>query len=392
MYKNPPGYRGLLYPFMVAYPSENCKEVFMDCIKCKKPIPDDALFCQHCGKRQTPEPRKHRKRPNGSGTISKLSGNRAKPWCARKNDVFIGTYKTRTEAQKALDRLTDVDVNEKYNMTFTDVYKKWLPEHEREITEEAKSNYVWAYSYCEDLHSQKYRSLRTSDFQAVIIRMEKKGLSKSSCEKVMQLFGQLSSWAMREDIINKDYSKFVTTVATQKSEGVVLRPATIRAIQKSENVASDIVLILLATGCRPNELFNALVTNCHESYFIGGSKTKAGKNRIIAISKIGQRSYKKLLTAAKAKGADRLIDGYKGNKEYRNFAKREFKQLVQEVGEDFTPYDCRHTFATLAKKSGVDPQTLRRMLGHSSLHTTDKYYTHLEADDIISEIQLVKIG
>ena len=364
----------------------------MDCIKCKQPIPDDALFCQHCGKRQGPEPRKHRKRPNGSGTISKLPGNRAKPWCARKNGVYIGAYKTRTEAQKALDRLTDVDVNEKYNMTFAGVYEKWLPEHEREITEEAKSNYAWAYSYCEDLHPQKYRSLRTSDFQAVIIRMEKKGLSKSSCEKVMQLFGQLSAWAMREDIINKDYSKFVTTVATQKSEGVVLRPATIKAIQKSENMASDIVLILLATGCRPNELFNAQVANCHDSYFIGGSKTAAGKNRIIAVSKIGQRSYKKLLTAAKAKSADRLIDGYKGNKEYRNFAKREFKQLVKEVGEDFSPYDCRHTFATLAKKSGIDPQTLRRMLGHSSLHTTDKYYTHLDADDIIAEVHLIKIG
>lgn len=363
----------------------------MECIKCARVIPDDALFCPYCGRRQVPEPKKHKKRANGTGTISKLSGNRAKPWCARKNDVFIGTYKTRTEAQRALDKLTDIDIGEKYNMTFAGVYEKWLPEHERIITEEAKGTYEWAYKHCEDLHSRKYRSLRTSDFQGIIIQMEKKGMSKSSCEKVMQLFGQLSAWAMREDVIQKDYSRFVSTVAAQKSEGIVLRPATIRAIQKSDNMAADIILILLATGCRPNELFNAQVSNCQDTYFIGGSKTHAGRNRIIAVSKIGQQSYRKILTAAKAKGADRLIEGYKGNKDYRNFAKREFKQLVEEVGQPFSPYDCRHTFATLAKKSGVDPQTLRRMLGHASLHTTDKYYTHLDADDILQEVQHIKI-
>lgn len=364
----------------------------MECLKCKKQIQDDAVFCPYCGKRQVPEDRKHKKRSNGTGTISKLSGNRAKPWSARKNDVFIGTFKTRGEAQRALERLVDVDVNSKFNMTFEQVYKKWLPEHEREIEAGSKDTYEWAYTFCEPLSQCKYRSLRASDFQGIIISMEKKGMSKSSCEKVMQLFGQLSAWAMREDIIYKDYSRFVNTVAEQKSEGTVLKAKTVRAIQKSNNIAADIVLILLGTGCRPNELFNAQLANCHENYFIGGSKTNAGRNRVIAVAKIGQHSYNKLLLAAKAQGAERLIDGYKGNKDYRNFAKREFKELVQEVGEKFSPYDCRHTFATMAKRSGVDPQTLRRMLGHASLQTTDKYYTHLDANDILSEISNVKIG
>ena len=82
----------------------------MECIKCKKEIPDGSAFCNHCGKRQTPEPRKHKKRANGTGEIFKLSGSRAKPWAARKAGEFIGTYATRTEAQKALDRLTDVEI------------------------------------------------------------------------------------------------------------------------------------------------------------------------------------------------------------------------------------------------------------------------------------------
>lgn len=364
----------------------------MNCIKCQAPLPEGAQFCHICGKKQVAEPRKHRKRANGTGSISKLSGNRAKPWAARKNGICIGTYATRPEAQKALERLVDVDVNTKFNMTFAQVYEAWLPEHEREIGSTAKDNYRAAYKHCTSLHQRKYRNLRASDFQKVIIELEQKGLSKSSCEKVMQLFGQMAAWAMREDVVQKNYAQYCKTVALQKTEGIVLSVKTIQAIRNSTNHAADIILIFLATGCRPNELFNAQTANCHDSYFIGGSKTDAGRNRVIAVAPIGIAAYQKMLAKARQDGEPLLIGGYGGNKNYSNFVKREFKELVREVGENFTPYDCRHTFATQAKRSGIDPQTLRRMLGHANLSTTDKYYTHLNTDDILTEITSIKIG
>lgn len=364
----------------------------MICVKCRQEIPDGSTFCNLCGKKQTSETRKHKKRANNTGNISKLSGSRAKPWLARKNGVSVGTFSTRGEAQRALERLVDIDVNTRFNMTFAQIYDAWLPEHEREITEKGKEGYKSAYKHCTDLHDRKYRSLRTSDFQAVIIKMERKGLSKSTCEKVMQLFGQLSAWAMREDVIHKDYSRYVNTVAKQKSEGIVLKDSTIQSIQKSKSKAADIVLILLASGCRPNELFNALTVNCHDAYFIGGSKTETGRNRVIPVASIGRDAYHKILTRARENGHERLIYGYEGNKQYSNFAKREFKELMEETGEVFTPYDCRHTFATMAKRSGMDPQILRRILGHASLTTTDQYYTHLDTGDILAQIDSVTIG
>ena len=60
-----------------------------NCIKCKAELPDGAVFCHLCGKRQAQEPRKYKKRGNGTGCISKLPGNRKKPWRARKNDVQV---------------------------------------------------------------------------------------------------------------------------------------------------------------------------------------------------------------------------------------------------------------------------------------------------------------
>ena len=356
----------------------------MECIKCKRQLPDGAAFCLFCGKKQEPVRRKYAKRANGTGSISKLSGSRNKPWLVRKNGISLGTYATRVEAQKALERLTDVDVTEKFNMTFKQIYDAWLPEHERGIGESAKGNYKTALQHAEPLHDSRFRSLRASDFQQIIINMEEKGLSKSSCEKVLQLFGQLSEWAIREGILQTNHSRYCTITAKQKSEGQVIPVKAIKALEKSKHIAADIALILLATGCRGNELFSVPLGNCSDRYFIGGSKTGAGKNRVIAVAPIGLGAYRRVLSAAREKGGTRLIDGYKGNRTYSNFAKREFKELMKELGlEGFTPYDCRHTFTTLAIRSGVDKQTLRRMLGHADLATTDKYYTHLGLEDIL---------
>ena len=354
------------------------------CKKCSAPLPPGALFCPLCGKKQASEPRKRRKRANGTGCISKLPGKRSKPWMARKNDICIGTYSTYAEAQKALERLTDEPVTDKFNMTLRQIYDAWLPEHERDISSSQRACYAAAFKNCPELHSLQFRSLRKSDFQAVIIRLEEEGKSKSTCEKTLQLFGQLAKWAKDEGIVQTNHAENVTIVAKQKSTKQPFTQEQINAIQASNLPAAKIALILIATGCRPNELFSATLGNCAENYFVGGSKTDAGRNRVIAVSPMGLSAYQSLLEAAKASGGSLLIDGYTGNRTSTNFAKRDFKALMEEIGApDMTPYHCRHTFITNAVRSGVRPELLERMVGHASIATTDKHYTHLGKDDIL---------
>lgn len=362
-----------------------------NCIKCNIDLPEGALFCPSCGKRQAPEPRKYKKRANGTGTISKLSGNRAKPWMARRNDVCIGTFKTRTEAQKALERVTDATITEKYNLTFKQIYDEWKPVQERKVSKSQMMCYVTSFNLCKELHERQFRQLKKSDFQNVIIRLEQDGKSKSTCEKMRQLFSQLSKWALAEEITQVNHAQHLNTVAKQLTTKQVLLKENIKAIQQSTSRGANIVLILIACGCRPNELFNALLVNCHEDYFIGGSKTEAGKNRPVVISEVGLQAYQQLrLQAIKNKGT-KLIDGFEGNKNQHNFAKREFRDLMEEIGRpDVSMYCCRHTYITNAARCGVDQRALQQMVGHVDKETT-KIYTHLNIDDLRSETQKINI-
>lgn len=359
------------------------------CIKCKNEIPEGSVYCLYCGKKQERSPRKRKKRANGTGNISVLSGNRTKKYMARQNGEIIGTYATYVEAQKALDRLTDVDVNDKYNMTFAQVYAAWAPEHSREM-QSGMGNYSASYKNCPELHDRKFRSLRKSDYMAVIIRLEQAGKSKSTCEKMIQLFGQLSKWAMDEGVIQQNHAQNVRTTAQQLSTKKPFTPAEIQRIAESSLPAAQIALILIATGCRPNELFKVPLSRCFSGHFVGGSKSEAGRDRIIAVSPIGQSAYTALRQAAIQSGGIRLIDGYSGNRDAANFAKRDFKALMAEIGAmAMTPYNCRHTFITLAVKSGVAPAILKRMVGHADISTTDKNYTHLDANDILDAVKAV---
>lgn len=83
-----------------------------------------------------------------------------------------------------------------------------------------------------------------------------------------------------------------------KSTREIFSDQDIAAIKKSGVPAADIALILISCGCRPGELFNVPLVNCREDHFIGGSKTEAGKNRVIPIGSDGIAAYQKMRVRA----------------------------------------------------------------------------------------------
>lgn len=363
----------------------------MQCVKCKAELPDGAVFCHLCGKRQEREPRKYRKRENGSGSISKLSGNRKRPWVARKRGVSIGTFATRAEAQKALERLTDVDINDKYNMTFKQVYDRWKAEHSREISQKTMRDYEWAFGICPQLHDMKIRKIMRSDYQAAIIKLELEGKSKGTCQKLRVLLGMLSRWALEEGITINDPADSLNTTAKQKTVREIFLEAEIDAIKNSKLPAADIALILISCGCRPGELFKVPLASCFDDHFIGGSKTEAGRDRVIPIGPDGLEAYQRMRQAAIDKGGKLLVDGYKGSHSANNFGKREWKNLMEEIGRPGTvPYCCRHTFVTRAIRAGVDLPVLEAIVGHVSRETT-RIYTHLQAGDLVEAVQGMEV-
>ena len=54
-----------------------------------------------------------------------------------------------------------------------------------------------------------------------------------------------------------------------------------------------------------------------------------------------------------------------------------------------TPHICRHTFCSIMANRGMNPKTLQKIMGHSSIEITLNVYTHLENKDVMKEFNRV---
>lgn len=356
-----------------------------NCIKCTAPLPDGAIYCPACGKKQssTPAPKALR-RANGMGTVYKLSGRRKRPWVAAKRKVIVGYFATKTEALEALERLSGQRLTWRYNLTFKEVYEEWKVEHFRTIGPDGQAQYERAYDVFKPLHNCKFRELRTADFQQVIDQHMNK--SHSTVSKYKQLLTQMSKWAIRENLITTDLATYVRVPENTKKEKGVFTGEEIVKIEQDGSEESRIVCMLLATGMRIGELFNLKLEDYHVDYVIGGSKTDAGRERVIPIRPEGKAHF--AYFAEKAVGKEKLLDGYKGNHDPANFRNREYKALLDRLGisKAKTPHATRHTYTTRAVKEGLSPEVLQKVLGHADYSTTANIYTHIAPEDLVKSV------
>ena len=362
----------------------------MVCKKCRAELPEGAAYCPYCGRRVAPDSRKPLKRANGTGTVYKLQGRRRRPWVAAKRRVVLGCYDTKTAAMEALERMAAMDVSEKYNMTFAQVFEAWKEEHYRDITAAGIATYENSFKIFAELHDRKFRSLRTADFQRVMDRHMDK--THSTLSKYKQLLTQMSRWAMREEIITTNFATYVRLPENVRKEKEIFTAAEIAALEAAsgDSDAAKIVLMLIYTGMRIGELFKLPLSDYHGTYVIGGEKSAAGRNRVIPIRPEGRGYF--AYFAAIATG-ELLLSGYGGNQDTHNFRNRDYYPLLKRLGiERKSPHATRHTYASEARRMGMPPEILQKILGHASYSTTANIYVHTEISTLVAAVEVPSPG
>lgn len=355
----------------------------MNCRKCKAEMPDDGKFCPYCGAKQVQEKRKTLKRANGTGTVYKLQGRRKRPWVASKSKTIIGYYETKTAALEALNRLTGRSLDERYNMTFEDVFEAWKLEHYKELTKSGQTQYDISFQVFAPLHKRKFRDLRTADFQAAIDPHMKK--THSTVSKYKQLITQMSKWAIREELITTNFASFVRLPENVKKEKEIFTDEEIEKLEKDGSETAKIILMLIYTGMRIGELFYLPLADYHGTYVVGGEKTAAGRNRIIPIRPEGRGYF--TYFAGQADGP-LLLSGFTGDKVAANFRRRNYYPLLDKLGmERKSPHATRHTYASRARKAGMAPEILQKILGHADYNTTANIYVHTDVDELIKAVE-----
>jgi len=248
------------------------------------------------------------RRANGTGCVTKMSGNRRKPWRARvtlgwkevdaiiagrevrvKKQAYktIGYFATKAEAEIAISRDMDMPLSEDSGITLKGLFEKWRKtEAYTELSRQTKDGYNAAFKYLSRYHNHKFKDLKTAQFQSAINFARELGKSRSTMEKIKTLSGILSEYAFTQDIVNKTYYKSIRLPAEKKQQIDTFSDLDKQILFKNDS--DDIVktiLILIYTGMRISELLT--LSKWHvdiENWIVtGGVKTDAGKDRVIPL-------------------------------------------------------------------------------------------------------------
>lgn len=134
--------------------------------------------------------------------------------------------------------------------------------------------------------------------------------------------------------------------------------------------------LLIYTGCRLNEILT-LQWSYVTSHHLELPDSKTGRRRI----PLPREAYDILMSLPRDPENPYVILGGSETGPLVNLQKP-WQRIRKRAGiEDVRIHDLRHTYASVAIKDGIDPFTLKEIMGHKNLITTLRY-AHL-ADDAV---------
>lgn len=339
------------------------------------------------------------RKPNGYGTIKKLSGNRRRPFVflvsknGRQKPVEYFTSQIEAEIFQAdYNKIHHNRSLPGHQITLAELYHRWLPAHIADTapSESAIASYSNSFEHLALLHYEPFQKLKYSDYQRIIDSMRKSGLSYSSCKKVRSLISLLEKYARKLEIIDKSYAPLLSIGKNKpvRPHKPFSRQKINRLWQHTDEPGVDTVLILLYTGMRVGEMLHLQKSdvNLRQRYIrITKSKTAAGIRTI----PIHHRIYP-LIEARMNTSGPWLISQNDHMCSYSNYCIlwRNVMHLIHADGH--TTHDCRHTVATLLDNAGANETAKRRILGHAGGDVTERVYTHKGLRQLRKCIELLK--
>lgn len=357
------------------------------------------------------------KAPNGYGSVSKLSGNRRRPfqvritigWELNEKGKSVQKYKTLGYFEKRKDALLALaeynanpyDLTSK-DLTFAEIYKRWSEPHFERFPS-SKGGIQAAYKRCAPLYDIKMKDIKTAHLNEIMKTVSE--MSEESQLKVKTVFKNNFKYALENDIISKDYSQFVkiTPKKSKKKQKFFTKDEIFLLFQFSdfkvnfpiskksykELNLTDTALMLLYTGMRIGELLEIKLQDIdfiNETIHIRGTKTE-NADRVIPI-------HKELLPILeKYKENEYLVQNSNGKPiKYDPYKKYFFDPYMEHLGLSHTPHALRHTFISLMDSAGVPASSvaLKRIIGHSNADVTE-HYTHKEIEELREKINMLKV-
>jgi len=210
------------------------------------------------------------------------------------------------------------------------------------------------------------------------------GVTPQTINRSLNTLKSVISYAYAQGCINTNYLQGYKRLKV--TGGSVVRYLSVdeeinlyKEIYKRSDQVRCIVIIMLNTGGRPNEVYSLTWKDIDfnlKNVIYKGAYTKSSTTRVIPLNEkciIELLRWKSISSTVLLFPAD-SISGYTTS------IVLSFKKMLKRAEiSDFRLYDLRHAFASKLIMNGVDVYTVSKLLGHSDIKMTE-IYAHLSND------------
>lgn len=330
------------------------------------------------------------KNPNRFGTVTKLSGNRRRPWIVKEGisgkQKPIGYTATREEGLILLAQYNhspwDIEADK---ITLQELYDLWLEKRAVKLGKGNQSSLKSAYRHCASLSGLRYNQIKSYQMQDCI---DSCGCGYSTQGAIKNLWGHLDRFAMELDIISKQCSTLLTSDPIPETTKEIFTDEEVSRLWDNQSMPwVDSILFFLYTGFRISEMIDLKIENVNlqEWTLTGGTKTAAGKNRLIPI----HTKIRDIVQARFKQSKSGFLFEYHGKKlnqsQYREF----WAGIMKALDMNHTPHECRHTFRSRLDSAGANKVCIDRLMGHKSKGTGERVYTHKNIEELRLNIEKI---
>jgi site-specific recombinase XerD len=228
--------------------------------------------------------------------------------------------------------------------------------------------------------------LNKATLSEFVVKMRESGLSARSCNDYSKGMNSFFKWLYENEIVKELFK-----VQMIKEDQKVLRAFTLEEMKriinykpkrKTEIRLKTMVLMLIETGCRIEELLSLEIAQLDFENLLIKIMGKGRKERIIPMSLELRKILFNYLKKAEGPLVFPSIVGTKWN--YQN-AWRDLQNLLKKLEIDQAAFHTfRRTYARQYLKNGGKLYYLMKSLGHTRLETT-KIYLDADVEDLRSE-------